>query len=75
MKLELKQKLSKEQLKANHNHDEVILDTLQLKQKLSKEQLKANHNIAPIRVTPFAAETKIVKGTIESKSQRKLRHI
>ncbi len=40
-----------------------------LKQKLSKEHLKANHNGIPVKVLTPEAETKIVKGTFESKSQ------
>ena len=65
----LKQKLSKEQLKANHNGLAENPCGSQLKQKLSKEQLKANHNpLLPLSKSG-AAETKIVKGTIESKSQ------
>ena len=47
---------------------------LTLKQKLSKEQLKANHNIVIIKNRKCNAETKIVKGTIESKSQRRYRN-
>ncbi len=40
-----------------------------LKQKLSKEHLKANHNLTYTSYTNSLAETKIVKGTFESKSQ------
>ena len=68
----LKQKLSKEQLKANHNKAKSWCSGPGLKQKLSKEQLKANHNIWQLLIRRMGAETKIVKGTIESKSQQHL---
>ena len=57
-------------MKANHNVDIVIADAVWLKQKLSKEQLKANHNPGGDIGKAFDAETKIVKGTIESKFQQ-----